>query len=63
MERLTLNDFKMKSNNSQELEDLTGGILGACHCYVCDKKEVGHSIGDGAAKLGEIVAHWWGLHE
>ena len=32
MERLSLDDFKMKSNNSQELENLTGGILGACHC-------------------------------
>ncbi len=32
MERLSLDDFKMKSNNTQKLENLTGGILGACHC-------------------------------
>ncbi len=62
MERLSLNDFKAKSNESNELENLTGGILGACHCYVCDKVEVGHSIGDGAANLGEIIAHWMGWH-
>ncbi len=31
MERLFLNDFKMKSENTQELESLTGGVLGTCH--------------------------------
>ena len=32
MERLSLTDFKAKSNESNELEKLSGGILGACHC-------------------------------
>ena len=31
MERLSLEDFKAKSNNSDEVEQLTGGILGSCH--------------------------------
>ena len=31
MERLSLEDFKAKSSNSNELEQLTGGILGSCH--------------------------------
>lgn len=32
MKRLSLEDFKTKSENTKELENLTGGILGACHC-------------------------------
>ncbi len=31
MKRLSLEDFKTKSQNTKELENLTGGILGACH--------------------------------
>ena len=31
MERLSLEDFKAKSNSTDELEQLTGGILGSCH--------------------------------
>lgn len=31
MKRLSLDDFKMESNDSKELEQLSGGILGACH--------------------------------
>ncbi|WP_054557613.1 hypothetical protein [Croceitalea dokdonensis] len=32
MSRLNLEAFKEKANVNQELESLTGGILGACHC-------------------------------
>ncbi|WP_077399139.1 hypothetical protein [Cellulophaga omnivescoria] len=33
MSRLNLEAFKVKAENQkQELEELSGGILGACHC-------------------------------
>jgi hypothetical protein len=41
MKRLSLDDFKMKSSNSEELEMLTGGILGACHTWT-DKHGTWH---------------------
>lgn len=31
MSRLNLDAFKAQANQTQELESLTGGILGACH--------------------------------
>ena len=37
MERLSLNAFKEKAIESkqEDLENLTGGVLGACHCDHC----------------------------
>lgn len=56
MERLSLDDFKAKSSNSQELEGLTGGILGACHCAICDKwDQAPHGTGAGLNKLIHIL--------
>tara|TARA_B110000093_G_C12836922_1_gene353581 strand:+ start:506 stop:652 length:147 start_codon:yes stop_codon:yes gene_type:complete len=31
MSRLNLEAFKAQANDTQELEELSGGILGACH--------------------------------
>ena len=34
--RLSLDQFKTKaeiSNQAEELEKISGGVLGACHCY------------------------------
>lgn len=36
MERLSLDDFMKNGENFQELESLTGGILGACHDAECE---------------------------
>ena len=36
--RLSLDQFKAKaeiSNQAEELEKISGGILGACHCECC----------------------------
>ena len=36
--RLSLDQFKAKaeiSNQTQELEKISGGVLGACHCDCC----------------------------
>ncbi|WP_077399131.1 hypothetical protein [Cellulophaga omnivescoria] len=32
MKRLDFETFKEQANKAQELDNLTGGILGACHC-------------------------------
>ena len=50
MERLSLDAFKIeaetkKEEKNKELENLTGGVLGACHCNQC-----GGDI--------DAVAHW-----
>jgi hypothetical protein len=47
MERLSLDDFKMKSNNSEELEQLSGGILGACHTTTEEPEEPNWWLLDG----------------
>lgn len=54
MERLSLDDFKMKSNNSNELEQLSGGILGACHVSEEDKKA------EQARKMWEVMLNQGG---
>ncbi len=41
MKRLSLEDFKTKSENTKELESLTGGILGACHCCADGEHNIG----------------------
>jgi hypothetical protein len=66
MERLSLSDFKMESNNSQELENLTGGILGACHCDSCNSQLAGEDMfnyKDGASGyvLAVYLSHWLGI--
>lgn len=53
--RLTLDQFKSQSNNNEnneELEKLTGGVLGACHGWWDATK----------AYLKECVVAWNQLH-
>ncbi len=38
MNRLNLEAFKASANETQELESLTGGILGACHTSEAEKE-------------------------
>lgn len=68
MSRLSLDAFKAQADNSQEqeLENLAGGILGACHCSTCSAQlESSISVEDGSAgyNLGVLTAHWLGLHD
>jgi hypothetical protein len=68
MKRLNLDAFKAQTETSQtdELENLAGGILGACHCRQCDlQMEMSPDWEDGSAgyNFGVMLMHALGMHD
>lgn len=59
MSRLNLEAFKAQTSEqeTQELENLSGGILGACHCSTCDR-ELSYAEESGASH-GWTWEHFW----
>lgn len=56
MKKLSLEEFKttfVENTNSDELEKLTGGILGSCH-DMTDAEKAAKAIRDKAARILDI---------
>lgn len=67
MSRLNLDAFKAQAETqTQELEELSGGILGACHCTKCTlltESNPSHEDGSLGYNIGVGIAHLLGWHD